>query len=100
MATWTVFWVKIWRGGATSLHGQECLDYIKETTKNSFEPFQSMIDWTTDGTRCDADEMKYWVPSAWDNHGGRVTIIGDAAHPMLPCKLPVRIEQAHRTCSV
>jgi len=95
-STWTMFWVKIWRGGATNLHGQECLDYIKETTKNSYEPFQSMIDWTNDGTQCDADEMKYWVPTAWDNHGGRATIIGDAAHPMLPCKLTFGIRKGVR----
>lgn len=29
-----------------------------------------------------------WGPSmAWDNHGGRVTLAGDAAHSMLPRKL-------------
>jgi 2-polyprenyl-6-methoxyphenol hydroxylase-like FAD-dependent oxidoreductase len=27
--------------------------------------------------------MKYWVPQPFDNRNGRITIAGDAAHPML-----------------
>jgi hypothetical protein len=85
MLSWTLFWVKIWRGAIT-LQGQPAIDYVKEHTKGLMEPLQSAIDWTPDGSRCNADEMKYWVASPWDNHGGRVTIVGDAAHPMLPCE--------------
>jgi len=30
--------------------------------------------------------MKYWVPTAFPNPTGRLTLAGDACHPMLPCK--------------
>jgi hypothetical protein len=87
MSTWTTFWTKIWRGSADGLpQKQDSLKFIKETTKNICEPFQSLIDWTPQGSACYVDEMKYWVPVPFDNHAGRVTLAGDAAHPMLICK--------------
>lgn len=30
--------------------------------------------------------MHYWVTSPWDNKGARVTLVGDAAHAMLPSR--------------
>ncbi len=86
-STWTMFWVKIWKGPAVALQGQEAIDFIKGSTKGLYQPFQSAIDWTPDGSPCYVDEMKYWVPVAFDNHAGRVTLAGDAAHPMLICTL-------------
>jgi 2-polyprenyl-6-methoxyphenol hydroxylase-like FAD-dependent oxidoreductase len=81
-------WVKIWRKSVAPLPegiaaGQRALDYLKETTENQAEPFQSFVDWTPDGSSCYIDEMRYWVPQPFDNRGGRVTLAGDAAHPML-----------------
>ena len=86
MSTWTTFWVKFWPGSPVNLQGQDALRYLKENTKGLCEPFQSLIDWTPDGSICYIDEMKYWIPVPFDNHGGRVTIAGDAAHPMLICE--------------
>jgi hypothetical protein len=37
-------------------------------------------------TKVTYDKMAYWVPVPWDNHEGRVTLAGDAAHPMTPRK--------------
>ncbi|KAH8587040.1 monooxygenase [Bisporella sp. PMI_857] len=37
-----------------------------------------------DDTKITYDKMAYWVPIPWDNHDGRVTLAGDAAHPMTP----------------
>ena len=87
MSTWTTFWTKIWRGtSAELLKEKSMVEYIKDTTKNLCEPFQSLVDWTPPGSACYVDEMKSWVPVQFDNHAGRVTLVGDAAHPMLPCK--------------
>jgi 2-polyprenyl-6-methoxyphenol hydroxylase-like FAD-dependent oxidoreductase len=89
-SSWTTFWVKVSPGSLASLpvasQGQEALDYLKETTRGLAEHFQSQIDWTPDGSTCYIDEMKYWVSEPFDNRGGRVTLAGDAAHPMLVCK--------------
>ncbi|GJN77154.1 hypothetical protein PLIIFM63780_000643 [Purpureocillium lilacinum] len=82
-STWTTFWVKIWRGESVHLRDQEALDYINRETSALSGVFQSAIDWTPEGSRVFIDEMKYWVPVPWDNLGGRATLAGDAAHPML-----------------
>lgn len=68
------------------LKGQEALNYIKDNTAPLRGVFQLAIDWTPEGSYVGIDEMKYWVPVPWNNHGGQVTLAGDAAHPMLICK--------------
>jgi hypothetical protein len=85
-STWTTFWVKIWKGDPVNAKGQEALDYIKANTSPLRDVFQSAIDWTPENSYVRVNEMKYWVPTPWNNHGGRVTLAGDAAHPMLICK--------------
>lgn len=85
-STWTTFWVKIWRGEPVDLKGQRALDYIKDNTPPLHGIFQSAIDWTPEGSYVSVNEMKYWIPTQWDNRKGRVTLAGDAAHPMLICE--------------
>ena len=87
MASWTTFWVKLWRGAGVDLKGEEALRYIKENTTSLRDVWQSAIDWTPEGSYVGINEMRYWIPVPWDNHGGRVTLAGDAAHPMLICEL-------------
>lgn len=86
IATWTTFWAKIWKGESFNGRGQAVLDYIRDKTTPAVGIFQSAVDWTPDPDGVTADEMKYWIPKPWDNKGGRVTLAGDAAHPMLPCE--------------
>ncbi|KAJ3496914.1 hypothetical protein NLG97_g2311 [Lecanicillium saksenae] len=82
-STWSTFWVKIWRGEPVDLRGQEALEYIKTETAPLRDEFQSAIDWTPSDSYVGINEMKYWIPVPWENYGGRVTLAGDAAHPML-----------------
>ncbi|KAK4450213.1 hypothetical protein QBC34DRAFT_77606 [Podospora aff. communis PSN243] len=89
-STWTTFWVKIWKRGVfpdpPANQGREALAYLKETTKNLVEPFQSQVDWTPlEGDAvCFIDEMKTWEPfGTLESHSGRVALAGDASHPML-----------------
>ncbi|KZL63360.1 fad-binding domain containing protein, partial [Colletotrichum incanum] len=84
MATWETFWVKVWRGHSVSLQGQEAIKYATKDLAGICEPFRSALEWTPGDSACYLDEMKYWLPSLWDTHDGRVTLAGDAAHPMLP----------------
>ncbi|KAK1546579.1 hypothetical protein CPAR01_00546 [Colletotrichum paranaense] len=84
VASWETFWVKVWRGHSVSLNGQEAINYAKKDLSGICEPFRSALEWTPVGSSCYLDEMKYWLPSPWETHDGRVTLAGDAAHPMLP----------------
>lgn len=91
LSTWTVTWIKIWRRGnfpePPAKSGPEAIAYIKSTTQDVADPLKSQINWTPDDDESRAalfiDEMRTWVPVPWETHGGRVTLAGDAAHPML-----------------
>ncbi|OAQ95688.1 hypothetical protein LLEC1_04300 [Akanthomyces lecanii] len=82
-SAWTTFWVKIWRGEPVDLRGREALAYIRTQTAPLRDEFQLAIDWTSDESYVSINEMKYWIPVVWNNHGGRAALAGDAAHPML-----------------
>ncbi|KAM3477988.1 hypothetical protein MY8738_006195 [Beauveria namnaoensis] len=82
-STWTTFWVKIWRGEPIDLRGRAALDHVRKRTAPLRDEFQLAIDWTRDDSHVSVNEMKYWVPVAWNNLDGRATLAGDAAHPML-----------------
>ncbi|KAI2621628.1 FAD/NAD(P)-binding domain-containing protein [Hypoxylon sp. NC1633] len=72
---------------AAGMGVRERLRQVKEKGKLFADPLRSAFDSVPD----DLDEVYYgnignWDPSLpeheWDNHGGLVTLIGDAAHPM------------------
>jgi 2-polyprenyl-6-methoxyphenol hydroxylase-like FAD-dependent oxidoreductase len=42
-----------------------------------------------DGTVVHNDKMIFWVPVPWDGRGGRVSLAGDACHPLPPRKPPL-----------
>ena len=51
------------------------------------EPFRSAIDSIPESASFLVTQMRYWVTAPWDNRNGRVTLIGDAAHSLLPGEL-------------
>jgi len=63
------------------------LAQLKEKGALLCEPFRSAVAWIPDDTVVTYDTMAYWVSIPWDNHDGRVTLAGDAAHPMTPRKI-------------
>lgn len=66
---------------------EQRLVLLKERAKELVEPFKSAITWVREGTEIPADVCMHWKePVAWDTKGYRVTLAGDAAHPMLPRK--------------
>ena len=93
VADWTTFVIKIWRGtlSDSSSSSNDAIRLLKDSdsSKNLAAPFSSQIDWIPeDGSSvCYVDEMKYWVapgPFGADTTlDHRVTLAGDAAHPML-----------------
>lgn len=65
----------------------ERVTLVKSLAKIFPDPFKSAFEWMPDSTTTiEYKKMRHWDPSApnhkWDNHNGRVTLAGDAAHPM------------------
>ncbi|KAI5865564.1 FAD/NAD(P)-binding domain-containing protein [Durotheca rogersii] len=72
---------------ASGMSVHERLLQFKGKSKDFADPIRSCREWISD----DLEEVYWggcanWDPSlpehTWDNHGGLVTLIGDAAHPM------------------
>lgn len=69
-----------------SLGYKERLALIKERAAGLGEPARSAFMWLPDATEVHKADISYWITQPWDNRGGRISLIGDAAHPMPPCK--------------
>ncbi|KAF7597123.1 hypothetical protein BBP40_009461 [Aspergillus hancockii] len=58
----------------------------KELAKHSADPWRSVFEWVSEDTPVWYSKSRNWDPSLpehrWDSHLGRVTMAGDAAHPM------------------
>lgn len=86
-ANWKFQVVTSWLGKQDeSLDNAGRLAQVKEKGSTMCEPFRSAVMWMPDDTKITYDKMAYWVSTPWDNHDGRVTLAGDAAHPMTPRK--------------
>jgi hypothetical protein len=58
---------------------------FKEAASSYAEPWRSAALWLSDDTYIPPDGVRYWEnPVAWPNWNGKVTLGGDAAHPMMP----------------
>jgi hypothetical protein len=71
----------------------ERLAWMKKITAGWAEPFREIVQDIPDSAEVKIVNLEDWPPvkGAWDNHGGRVTLIGDAAHAMTMCKSPSSI---------
>ena len=84
-ANWRFQVVTSWLGKQDdSLDTAGRLAQVKQKVSTMCEPFRSAVMWMPDDTKITYDKMAYWIPILWDNHDGRVTLAGDAAHPMTP----------------
>lgn len=68
------------------------LALMKSRAEVLAEPFRSAVLWIPEGTPVHLHNHSYWSSKIWANHGGRVTLAGDAAHPMPPSELPSSIQ--------
>ncbi|KAI9036624.1 uncharacterized protein KD926_001637 [Aspergillus affinis] len=62
----------------------ERLRLIRQRAQTLAEPARSAFVWLPDDTRANKAELSFWVSQPWDNRDGRITLVGDAAHPMPP----------------
>lgn len=56
------------------------LERLKAHMDGWADPMKSVIDWLPDDVAIGKDSLKIWHPKPWNNHGGRVTLAGDAGH--------------------
>lgn len=90
--TWVFHLAMAWRGEARhDLSYAERLAIIKEKADGLAEPARSSFKWIPEGTQVHKADISYWVTEPWDNHQGRLTLVGDAAHPMPPCSYHLHI---------
>ncbi|KAI4282006.1 MAG: hypothetical protein L6R38_003263 [Xanthoria sp. 2 TBL-2021] len=75
----------IWHLNLTKdLSHEERLAMIKEKAAGLAEPARSSFMWIPEGTQVHKADISYWITEPWDNYQGRLTLTGDAAHPMPP----------------
>jgi 2-polyprenyl-6-methoxyphenol hydroxylase-like FAD-dependent oxidoreductase len=76
-----------WKGARDpALDNTGRLEKLKEIALKMAEPWKSELLWIPDGTPVADNSISYWVTTRWDNLDGKVTLAGDAAHPMPPRK--------------
>jgi 2-polyprenyl-6-methoxyphenol hydroxylase-like FAD-dependent oxidoreductase len=91
-SSWTFFFYVSWH---SSLEEQEAtrhwtdvqrVQQQKELAKSFCDPWKSALEWTPDDASAWYLGLTDWDPGVeghrWDNHGGLVTLVGDACHPM------------------
>lgn len=92
--TWVFHLAMAWLGDCDhSLSHEERLALIKERAKDLGEPARSAFTWIPEGTPVYKADISYWITQPWDNWGGRMTLVGDAAHPMPPCKCGLNLNK-------
>lgn len=64
---------------------------IKEKAKTLAEPARSAFQWIPHDTLVHRADISYWISQPWDSRKGRLTLVGDAAHPMPPCEFASRL---------
>lgn len=67
----------------------ERLALAKSLADGWAEPMRSMVHDIPSSTEMREINLVEWAPrkGLWDNHSGRVTMVGDAAHSMSPCEI-------------
>ncbi|EXJ74668.1 uncharacterized protein A1O5_01361 [Cladophialophora psammophila CBS 110553] len=83
--TWTFHMAMAWLGeNDNTMTYSERLALIKSNAKDFGEPARSAFMWLPDDTEVHKADISYWISQPWNNHQGRMTLAGDAAHPMPP----------------
>jgi len=79
--------VRIWKADEPGCEGVEAIRKMKAATKpeSISEPMYSAVQRIPEESHpVFLRQLQYWPTVPWDNRDGRVTLIGDAAHCILP----------------
>jgi 2-polyprenyl-6-methoxyphenol hydroxylase-like FAD-dependent oxidoreductase len=93
-ATWTFQLQCTWKNSGND----DPSDYkiLRQRAETFAEPFKSANLWVPEGTEILTNFLSFWQTVPWDNKDGRITLCGDAAHPMTFRKL-IALD-THRIC--
>lgn len=82
--TWTFQLICSWAlDDASDLETQvNRLNEVRVRNSMFADPFGCANAWIPEGTPVSFSRITYWEPVAWDNHDGKISLAGDAAHPM------------------
>jgi 2-polyprenyl-6-methoxyphenol hydroxylase-like FAD-dependent oxidoreductase len=56
------------------------LERLRAHMEGWADPYKSVVEWLPEDVVIKPDQLRIWSPKPWDNHGGMVTLAGDAAH--------------------
>lgn len=98
---WTFFFYISWKSSIKQQDAErgrfgnkERLAQVKEKSKVYTEPWKSAFEWVHEDQAAWYFDLSVWVPNLpehkWDTRNGRVTLAGDAAHPMTYRMCPLR----------
>lgn len=62
--------------------GEDRLALLKGNADRFAEPYKTALSLLSDDEPIWYIDLTHWETSPWDNRSGRVTLGGDAAHPM------------------
>jgi 2-polyprenyl-6-methoxyphenol hydroxylase-like FAD-dependent oxidoreductase len=90
---WTFFFYISWNSSfeqqdkeRKEMGNKERLEQVRKLSQSYCDPWKSAFAWVEDDQAVWNMDLSVWDPSLdehkWDSRGGRVTLVGDAAHPM------------------
>ncbi|KAH1751053.1 hypothetical protein KXV22_005690 [Aspergillus fumigatus] len=84
--TWVFHYcLSIWTADDAPETAEERRALFKHYMSQYCEPYRSAGKWLSQATPIRAEKFHYWKNiTRWRNFGGKVTLAGDAAHPMVP----------------
>ncbi|CAJ2508578.1 Uu.00g136040.m01.CDS01 [Anthostomella pinea] len=82
-STWKFQLFMNWRGPAPT-DRKNVLPELKQWATKLVDPWKSAIEWLPDDAVIETQRIAYWHPFERNSWQGRVTLAGDAAHPMVP----------------
>ncbi|PGG97983.1 hypothetical protein AJ80_09605 [Polytolypa hystricis UAMH7299] len=83
--SWIFHMAMAWLGESDNqMSYPERLALIKSRAEGLGEPARSAFLWLPDDTEVHKADISYWISQPWNNREGRLTLVGDAAHPMPP----------------
>ncbi|KAL4894661.1 hypothetical protein BDV59DRAFT_163019 [Aspergillus ambiguus] len=83
--SWIFHMAMAWLGDSdNTMSYSERLAMIKSRADGMGEPARSAFLWMPDDTEVHKADISYWITEPWNNRHGRLTLVGDAAHPMPP----------------